>query len=143
MSDDAPILPQRLVRYFRQVIAFPDGAVVHDGDCHVFSWKICTCGLLHSLLPLDNPVQFFPQFYEQRAAQDTAINNLRDPLGNKQLPYPVSIVADVLAHAVFSEQAKHVTIGEVLKGLEIVFTPAEITQAREHLAKLGKPAPQG
>ena len=47
-------LPRQLKRYFRDVMAFPEGAVVHDGDCRVFSYGVCTCGLLHTLLPMHN-----------------------------------------------------------------------------------------
>mgnify|MGYP001590696097 CR=1 FL=1 len=28
-----------------------DGRPIHDGDCHFWSWSICTCGLLHWLAP--------------------------------------------------------------------------------------------
>lgn len=27
-----------------------DGYPVHDGDCHIFTYHICTCGLLNHLL---------------------------------------------------------------------------------------------
>lgn len=28
-----------------------DGRYIHDGDCHFWSEQICTCGLIHHLLP--------------------------------------------------------------------------------------------
>ena len=36
-------------RYFRKVVAYPEGAIVHHGDCSFFNIDICTCGLLHDL----------------------------------------------------------------------------------------------
>ena len=38
-------------RYKRRVIAHPDGAVVHDGDCSIYNRDrgFCSCGLLHML----------------------------------------------------------------------------------------------
>lgn len=37
-------------RYFRKVVAYPKGAVVHHGDCDFYSSaQICTCGLLKDL----------------------------------------------------------------------------------------------
>lgn len=28
-----------------------DGRLIHDGDCHFWGIKICTCGLIHHLNP--------------------------------------------------------------------------------------------
>jgi len=39
-------------RYLRKVIS--GEKFVHHGDCHIFSFAgICTCGLIHDLMPLD------------------------------------------------------------------------------------------
>lgn len=29
-----------------------DGRPLHDGDCYFFAKKICTCGLIHHLMPV-------------------------------------------------------------------------------------------
>jgi len=50
----ADLSPQ-LHHWYRSVIAHPEGALVHDGDCN-FYWTraaICTCGLLHALNRFD------------------------------------------------------------------------------------------
>ena len=41
-------------RYKRKVMAHPEGAVVHHGDCSLYDddIEICNCGLHHDLLPL-------------------------------------------------------------------------------------------
>jgi len=42
--------PHIYKRYKRKVMAHPEGAIVHDGDCYIYSTiRICTCGLHHYL----------------------------------------------------------------------------------------------
>ena len=51
-------------RYFRKVIAHPEGAIVHHGDCMIYGLKgVCTRGLLHDLAPLSNPEAVYPQYW--------------------------------------------------------------------------------
>lgn len=55
-------------RFFRRVIAHPRGAIVHHGDCHIYSFiRVCTCGLHHDLLPLDDELRktLYPKFWEE------------------------------------------------------------------------------
>ena len=45
--------PRIYHRHFRKPMSHPDGAIAHDGDCGIWRlFRICTCGLHHSLLPL-------------------------------------------------------------------------------------------
>ncbi len=60
-------------RYFRKVIAYPDGAVVHYGDCRIFGNNgICTCGLLLDLIPTKDPESIYPKFWEEWYKQENA-----------------------------------------------------------------------
>jgi len=44
-------------RYFRKVMAHPDGAIVHFGDCKFYSTSgVCTCGLIHDLMYLGRDI---------------------------------------------------------------------------------------
>ena len=57
-------------KYLRKVMSHPEGVICHHGDCHVFSHKICTCGLLHDLRPMiEERNKLFPDFMEQDCAQ--------------------------------------------------------------------------
>ena len=70
-------IPERIrARYFRTVIAHPEGAVVHHGDCNVWCHKICTCGLLHDLLPVRNAQEIYGRFDEEYNAQSLALDRL-------------------------------------------------------------------
>ncbi len=63
-------------RYFRKVMAHPVGAIVHDGDCNFFSRDICTCGLLHELTWLCEPVKVFAEYWQQLAEQDRVFEKI-------------------------------------------------------------------
>ena len=56
-------------RYKRAVMAHPEGAVVHHGDCSIYATEIqiCTCGLHHDLMPLseEDINELYPKFYEE------------------------------------------------------------------------------
>lgn len=57
-------------RYKREVMAHPDGAIVHHGDCDIYhDVGICTCGLHHDLLPMDEDdiKELYPKLYEEMA----------------------------------------------------------------------------
>lgn len=71
------MIPPTIRRYFRKVMAHPNGAVVHDGDCHIFSSHVCTCGLLHALLPLENNEEIYPKFYEEWGQQESILEELK------------------------------------------------------------------
>ena len=55
-------------RYFRQVISYPDGAVVHFGDCKLYvPGCLCTCGLHHDLMLLSDEEirEVYPKYREE------------------------------------------------------------------------------
>ena len=57
------------------------GEYTHDGDCHIWeSYSICTCGLLHKLLPFYDDVikaEEYPDFHDHWAKQDAVLDTLR------------------------------------------------------------------
>jgi hypothetical protein len=57
-------------RYRRKVIAFPEEVYIHHADCHFWGRDICTCGLLHDLVILENPEEYFPDFEEHWKRQE-------------------------------------------------------------------------
>ena len=62
----APKLPKALKPYFRKVIAHPEGAVVHYGDCSIYNEpRICDCGLLRTLLAIEKPEQWYEKYDEE------------------------------------------------------------------------------
>lgn len=67
-------------RYFRKTPANPDGAICHHGDCDIFSIEICTCGLMHDLMPVPQLVErLYPLHWEERGKYD----EIRSSLMNK------------------------------------------------------------
>ena len=75
-------------RYKRKVIAFPDGTVVHNGDCGIYTsyLKICTCGLHHMLiaLPDEEVYEVYPAFYNEET-NDALIATLLKEFENNNL----------------------------------------------------------
>jgi len=69
-------IPYQLKAYHRKVIA--GTGVRHHGDCHIFLTKICTCGLIHALMPLDNAEKYFPKFHAQMVEHERIICQIRD-----------------------------------------------------------------
>jgi len=63
----------RIEHYFRKTKAHPEGSYCHDGDCRIFSTKICTCGLLHLLLPVGNASQLYPPFQKELSLQEQVL----------------------------------------------------------------------
>ena len=63
-----------IARYSRKVIA--GEGIWHHGDCHVFSSKICTCGLLHDLAYCLKPELHYGSYYKETAEQDKTIRKL-------------------------------------------------------------------
>jgi len=61
-------------RYCRSIIADKDGAVIHHGDCGIYSaHNVCTCGLIHDLLPYPSDAKkIYPEFWDDRALDDIA-----------------------------------------------------------------------
>ncbi len=64
-------------RYKRKVVAYPKGAIVHHGDCYIFSVGICTCGLIHDLMAMENASMIYAGYLDDRVKHD---RNLRATL---------------------------------------------------------------
>jgi hypothetical protein len=68
-------------RYFRPVIAYPNGHLTHHGNCEthramdIYRYAPCTCGFLHDLdwLPESLTNKLWPDFYNDLHKQDAAI----------------------------------------------------------------------
>jgi len=53
--------------WFRKVIAYPNGGVVHYGDCSIYSLsRVCDCGLIKTLqwYISHKPERIYPKFWE-------------------------------------------------------------------------------
>jgi hypothetical protein len=82
-------LEQLRDRYFRPVIAHPEGHLVHMGDCEthrameVYKYAPCTCGLLHDLRYIDHTLakKILPSMDEDESRQDAMIPGHRYWLG--------------------------------------------------------------
>jgi len=86
-----PDLPPKLRRYFRKTIAHPNGSIVHDGDCRFFDIKICTCGLLHELLPMhDYQEKYYEKFWEESGEHDNMIHKIMRARIKPDKPEPIS-----------------------------------------------------
>lgn len=65
-------------RYFRPVIAYPEGHLTHHGDCsihraiEVYGTAACTCGFLHDLKMVSESLKLkiHPQCYEEGCRED-------------------------------------------------------------------------
>lgn len=65
-------------RYFRPVIAYPDGYLTHHGDCEIhrakemYVFAPCTCGLLHDLRWLEWTLaeKIYPKFGDELMKSD-------------------------------------------------------------------------
>jgi hypothetical protein len=68
VSNDPKIVHRIADRYFRQSTVFPDGRVAHESLCQFWNIGLCTCGLIHALKFLPNPVDVYPE-YEQECAR--------------------------------------------------------------------------
>lgn len=68
------------VRYKREVIAHPEGAVVHHGDCYIYRIGICNCGLIHDLLPIgpEKAKEIYYKFEEDFTKQENSIDRLEE-----------------------------------------------------------------
>lgn len=50
----------------------------HDGDCYVYSSRICTCGLLHQLAPHDDPTSVYPAFDAEYGRHQERLDAVRE-----------------------------------------------------------------
>ncbi len=55
-----------------------EGRLIHDGDCHFFGKKICTCGLLHYLVE-SLPTDGGEWFSEEMAYHESQIDRVPRP----------------------------------------------------------------
>lgn len=53
---------------------------IHDGDCRFWSLDICTCGLLHHLMPNSPDGDYGDWFWEERARHENQMNRVPKPL---------------------------------------------------------------
>lgn len=68
-------------RYFRAVIAHPEGHLVHFGDCEthrameMYKYAPCTCGLLHDLRYIDHSLamKIFPNMEKDESKQEAMV----------------------------------------------------------------------
>lgn len=69
-----PLETQIMQRYFRKTMAHTEGAVLHKGDCDVFTIKICTCGLHDDLqkAKADFVEEHYPKLNEELAEYEVA-----------------------------------------------------------------------
>jgi hypothetical protein len=72
-----------IIRIFkRNVIAYPDGAVVHMGDCNIYSAElgVCSCGLHHWLMIAPSEVieELYPDFMEEETNEAFFAQIIRD-----------------------------------------------------------------
>ena len=78
MADEAVVAsakpPRELWPYYRHVA--PEGKINHHGDCAVFVHDICTCGLLHMLLPMQDAKQYYKNFWEECGLQAHAFDRM-------------------------------------------------------------------
>ena len=66
-------------RYRRKVAEHPNLRVVHHGDCHFWSFKVCTCGLLHDLKWLSDPCEIYENFVKELALQTVSMDIICNP----------------------------------------------------------------
>ena len=64
-------IKDEIIRVFkRSVMAYPEGVVVHMGDCHIYSSElgVCTCGLHHWLIQAKEGTidEIYPQFLKEK-----------------------------------------------------------------------------
>jgi hypothetical protein len=53
------------------------GYLIHDGDCHAWgTFGLCTCGLIHHLMPMENATDLVPDYYDQRAKHEDRLHQL-------------------------------------------------------------------
>jgi hypothetical protein len=74
-----PKLPKILHHWYRSVSAFPDGALVHDGDCKIYDTflHLCTCGLLHALNRIDDAKEFYAAVEGETNLHEKACDSVR------------------------------------------------------------------
>lgn len=57
-------------------MANPKPIITHDGDCYWYNAKVCTCGLLHTLMPMKNATDLFPEYEKQLDAHLAGLDSL-------------------------------------------------------------------
>lgn len=59
-----------------------DGKLIHDGDCRFWGKHVCTCGLIHRLMPyrVEEVEKYYPDYYEDLAHHQHHLDHLmRNP----------------------------------------------------------------
>lgn len=87
LNKEQKYIEQIKARHFRKTMAHPEGAVGHDADCYIYtSSRICSCGLLHELVTINNPEEIYPLFWDEYDKQKdnlSLIDNFFDELRKK------------------------------------------------------------
>jgi hypothetical protein len=89
-------------RYFRPVIAYPNGHLTHHGNCEIhramdiYRYAFCSCGFLHDLdfIPESLALKLWPTFYNEIAKQDAAVpgSNYWEPLPKEKFQENVDFI---------------------------------------------------
>jgi hypothetical protein len=87
-------------RYFRPVIAFPEGHLTHHGHCHVhrslrmYGTAPCTCGFLHDLnsIPDSLALKLYPPFHEEQLWIDPLPEK---PLSEEEMAKNVKLLHEI------------------------------------------------
>lgn len=54
-----------------------ESRILHYGDCDIFAYNVCSCGLLHMLRPAENPSEIYPEFWGEYLLQEHIYQYLR------------------------------------------------------------------
>jgi hypothetical protein len=123
-------------RYFRKVIAYPEGIITHDGDCWIYSFLgVCNCGLIHDLLPLEYTKikELAPGIIDQIAEQEEIFmeHTIRHHEGkeNVSTEEPVLPILDFLVAC----EHKNEKDGITYEDYDIMFIPSNSIFQQEKL----------
>lgn len=74
-----------LERYKRETISDDNPHICHYGDCGIYCFGICTCGLIHACLLEDteNILKVYPKYQEDLNRHESSIALLQSVQGYK------------------------------------------------------------
>ena len=104
------ILQNLKERYFRPVIAHPDGHLGHHGDCNIWAYKLehCDCGFIHDL----DEIHFHDKLYGKYFEDYRKIHKLKKPT-KEEIEQ-----AEILLHEIFGVKFRQRREEEWAKQLE-------------------------
>lgn len=63
---------------YKRISRTKQETICHDADCMIFTHEVCTCGLLHTLIGLDdNQKELYPKFEEEIISHEMNLSLLR------------------------------------------------------------------